>query len=41
MNKELGQSTVPMMLCKYGSVEAQKTGALSKSQLKAFIGLNL
>ncbi|MGH8399336.1 MAG: thioredoxin domain-containing protein [Gammaproteobacteria bacterium] len=29
------------MLFKHGLVEAQKTGALSKSQLKAFIELNL
>ncbi|MGH8282744.1 MAG: thioredoxin family protein [Gammaproteobacteria bacterium] len=30
-----------LMLFKHGSVEAQKTGALSKSQLKALIELNL
>ncbi len=35
------QTPVSMMQYKYGSVEAQKTGALSKSQLKAFIELNL
>ncbi len=29
------------MLFKHGSVEAQKVGALSKSQLRAFIELNL
>ncbi|MGB9429672.1 MAG: thioredoxin [Gammaproteobacteria bacterium] len=30
-----------LMLFKHGSVEAQKIGALSKSQLRAFIELNL
>lgn len=34
-----GQPT--LMLFKSGSVEAQKTGALSKSQLRAFIEANL
>ena len=31
----------PLMLFKHGLVEAQKVGALSKSQLKAFIEINL
>ncbi|MGA9852830.1 MAG: thioredoxin [Gammaproteobacteria bacterium] len=35
------RSQPTLMLFKHGSVEAQKTGALSKSQLKAFIDLNL
>lgn len=35
------RSQPTLMLFKHGSVEAQKTGALSKSQLKAFIELNL
>jgi thioredoxin 1 len=35
------RSQPTLMLFKHGSVEAQKVGALSKSQLKAFIDLNL
>lgn len=35
------RSQPTMMLFKNGSVEAQKVGAMSKSQLKAFIDLNL
>jgi thioredoxin len=35
------RSQPTLMLFKHGSVEAQKVGALSKSQLKAFIELNL
>ncbi|MGH8279789.1 MAG: thioredoxin [Gammaproteobacteria bacterium] len=35
------RSQPTLMLFKHGSTEAQKTGALSKSQLKAFIDLNL
>ncbi|MGA9852834.1 MAG: thioredoxin [Gammaproteobacteria bacterium] len=35
------RSQPTLMLFKRGSVEAQKTGTLSKSQLKAFIDLNL
>ncbi len=35
------RSQPTLMLFKHGSVEAQKVGALSKSQLRAFIELNL
>jgi thioredoxin 1 len=35
------RSQPTMMLFKNGSVEAQKVGAMSKSQLRAFIELNL
>ncbi len=35
------RSQPTLMLFKHGSVEAQKAGTLSKSQLKAFIDLNL
>ena len=35
------RSQPTLMLFKHGSVEAQKIGALSKSQLKAFIEPNL
>jgi thioredoxin 1 len=35
------RSQPTMMLFKNGTVEAQKVGAMSKSQLKAFIDLNL
>lgn len=35
------RSQPTLMLFKNGLVEAQKVGALSKSQLKAFIELNL
>jgi thioredoxin len=35
------RSQPTLMLFKHGSVEAQKVGALSKPQLKAFIDLNL
>lgn len=35
------RSQPTLMLFKNGSVEAQKVGAMSKSQLKAFIELNL
>jgi len=35
------RSAPTLMLFKNGSVEAQKVGALSKSQLKAFIEANL
>jgi thioredoxin len=35
------RSQPTMMLFKNGTVEAQKVGAMSKSQLKAFIELNL
>ena len=35
------RSQPTMMLFKNGAVEAQKVGAMSKSQLKAFIELNL
>jgi len=35
------RSQPTLMLFKHGSVEAQKIGALSKSQLRAFIELNL
>lgn len=35
------RSQPTMMLFKNGNVEAQKVGAMSKSQLKAFIDLNL
>ena len=35
------RSQPTLMLFKNGSVEAQRVGALSKSQLKAFIELNL
>jgi thioredoxin len=35
------RSQQTLMLFKHGSAEAQKVGALSKSQLKAFIELNL
>ena len=35
------RSQPTMMLFKNGSVEAQKVGAMSKSQLRAFIDLNL
>jgi thioredoxin 1 len=35
------RSQPTLMLFKRGSVEAQKVGALSKSQLRAFIELNL
>ena len=35
------RSQPTLMLFKHGSVEAQKVDALSKSQLKAFIDLNL
>ena len=35
------RSQPTLMLFKNGSVEAQKVGALSKSQLRAFIELNL
>ena len=35
------RSQPTMLLFKNGSVEAQKVGAMSKSQLKAFIDLNL
>ena len=35
------RSQPTLMLFKQGSVEAQKVGALSKSQLKAFIEVNL
>src|SRR5574337_1029661 len=40
--RQYGMRSQPtLMLFKNGSVEAQKVGALSKSQLKAFIELNL
>ncbi len=35
------RSQPTLMLFKHGSVEAQKIGVMSKSQLKAFIELNL
>ncbi|HET7649961.1 MAG TPA: thioredoxin [Gammaproteobacteria bacterium] len=35
------RSQPTMMLFKNGNVEAQKVGAMSKSQLKAFVELNL
>ena len=35
------RSQPTLMLFKHGSVEARKVGALSKSQLRAFIELNL
>ncbi len=35
------RSQPTLMLFKHGSVEAQKVGALSRSQLKAFIEVNL
>ena len=35
------RSQPTLMIFKQGSVEAQKVGALSKSQLKAFIEVNL
>lgn len=35
------RSQPTLMLFKHGSVETQKVGALSKSQLKAFIDVNL
>ena len=35
------RSQPTLMLFKNGAVEAQKTGVMSKSQLKAFIELNL
>jgi thioredoxin 1 len=35
------RSQPTMMLFKNGNVEAQKVGAMSKSQLRAFIDLNL
>ena len=35
------RSQPTLMLFKHGSVEAQRVGALSKSQLRAFIELNL
>lgn len=35
------RSQPTLMLFKKGAVEAQKVGAMSKSQLKAFIDLNL
>ena len=35
------RSQPTLMLFKHGSVEAQKIGALSRSQLKAFIEVNL
>ena len=40
--REYGVRSQPtLMLFKNGLVEAQKNGAMSKSQLKAFIELNL